>query len=58
MHEVETVAAIGPANNTAGEITVIRNGDIVFTSAVGKRRPTALPCEYTNVTFVALRRLR
>ena len=58
MHDVETIAAIGPANDTAGEITVIRNGDIVLTGAVGKRCPTALSCEYTDVTFIALRRLR
>ena len=58
MHDIETVAAIGPANDTASEITVIRNGDIVLTGAVGKRCPAALSYEYTDVTFVALRRLR
>ena len=51
MHDVETIAAIGPANDTAGEITVICNGDIVLTSAVSKRRPTALSYEYTDITL-------
>ena len=58
MHDVETVAALGPANDTASEITVIRNGDIVLTGAVGKRRPIALSYEYTDITFVTLRSLR
>ena len=55
MHDVETVAAIGPANDTASEITVIRKGDIVLTGAVGKRCPIALPYEDADVTIIALR---
>ena len=55
MHDVETVAAIGPANDTAGEVTVIRNGDIVLAGAVGKRRPMASPYEDADVAIIALR---
>ena len=58
MHDVETVAAIGPTNDTASEIAVIRNSDIVLTDAVGKRRPAASSYEDADITFVALRRLR
>ena len=50
MHDVETVAVIGPANDTAGEITVIRNSDIVLTSTVGKRRPIASSYEDADIT--------